>query len=92
VQKNGRMSCMGLNPSGSLFRSPGINNDADTYHAENCSEVSSDFCMAKCVKNRFPPKTPLPVYGYGPQGTDCHEWAGDVLHECQKICKTAAGL
>ena len=97
ADKNGNMRCWGLNPSKNILPgmpgwvlSPGVNNRDDQYHPENCTEVSSNFCMSKCVRKKFDPENP-PLYGYGPQGTDCHEWADDTIATCEKKCKGATG-
>lgn len=94
ASKNGKIVCVGLSHADNgipwlpdWVAGPGVNNKADQYNEENCSEVSSSPCINKCVNKKF--KEPLPIYGYGPQGTDCHEWAGDTLDACEKECKGA---
>ncbi|MFY9553129.1 MAG: discoidin domain-containing protein [Blastocatellia bacterium] len=91
VDENGKKECWGQNPSsGSIpglpgaVLSPGVNNPADVYHPENCKSVSSNACISSCVKQKF--KEKLPIYGYGPQGTDCHEWVDDTLAACKTQC------
>ncbi len=29
----------------------------------------------------------MPDYAIGPHGTDCQEWADDILESCRKECK-----
>lgn len=79
------MKCVGLNPP-SGGEGPGENNPADGYHAENCKEVASDACMAKCIKKRF--NKPMPNYSVLQigGGLNCQGWANSVLHGCLKEC------
>lgn len=88
LSENGWMNCVGLNPSGSKFGSPGMNNPADSYHAENCNEVASDACMGRCVRRKFRAfNDHAPYYHYSPPASyDCHDWAQDTLKECLKEC------
>jgi hypothetical protein len=84
--KKGNIECVGLNPPSS-GDGPGVNNPADVYHAENCSEVSSDSCMAKCARRKF--HEPMPPYSSIGQGSgiNCHGWNGEVLSDCKAECR-----
>lgn len=78
--------CVGLNPSGSIYGSPGQNNPSDGYDPKKCKEVSSDPCFASCVQRKFkefdekPPEYKYPEY-------HCQTWAKEVLQGCKKECK-----
>jgi hypothetical protein len=41
-----------------------------------------DRCVIRIASN-----TKRPWYAIGPLGTDCQEWADDVLLQCQRECK-----
>lgn len=86
VRDNDGTTCVGLSPSGSLFGSPGQNDSTDEYDPEKCKEVSSDPCLASCVKRKFNEFSENPPeYDY-PEST-CQTWARDTLRTCKKECK-----
>jgi len=61
VERDGKIICKGLNPSGSIWkRTPGRNNPGDVYNAENCEEIPSDDCLDKCLLKKL--DDPLPDY------------------------------
>lgn len=59
----------------------------DYYDPTSCDLVDDDKdqCYERCVDRalRFPP--PM-MYGIGPQGTDCQEYARDTNNSCKKEC------
>jgi RHS repeat-associated protein len=67
----------------------------EVYNPTRCRPVSSHYneqCIESCMLQEF--TTPAPEsYGVGPQGTDCQEWASDVLSRCFSKCRyTGEGI
>ncbi len=51
-----------------------------------CELADERNCVDECVKRRInDPRRPW--YAIGPHGTDCQEWVGEVMRNCQKECK-----
>ncbi len=58
----------------------------DDYSPINWDEVSpDDSCLESCLLNGF--NQPRPYYGLVGPGTNCQEWANDLLATCQRQCK-----
>ena len=85
----GKITCGGQDRSGSAFvpGSPGKPSD-DSWPTEgngSCEPKDDRDCVDQCViKAVNDPKRPW--YAIGPQGTDCQEWADEVIRQCQKQC------
>jgi RHS repeat-associated protein len=57
----------------------------DKYDPQTCEQKEPDNnCIEQCLLKKF--AGPRPRYGI-PFGTDCQEWSGDALKDCQKQCK-----
>ncbi len=85
----GKVTCGGQDRSGSAFvpGSPGRPSD-DSWPTEgngSCEPKDDRDCVDQCVVEAVnDPKRPW--YAIGPQGTDCQEWAHEVIKQCQKQC------
>ena len=85
---SGKLTCGGQDRTGSAAWSDGKPSDDKWPESGHgiCEQQDETDCVDKCViQNVNNPKRPR--YGIGPQGTDCQEWADDVLKQCQKACK-----
>jgi RHS repeat-associated protein len=79
--------CGGQDRTESVLRSPG-KPSSDTpppNPAKACKGVDSSDCVDKCVIEKIQ-NPQRPNYGI-PFGTDCQEWASDIVTTCQKTCK-----
>jgi RHS repeat-associated protein len=84
----GKVTCGGQDRSGSAVPgSPGKPSD-DSWPTEgngSCVPKDDRDCVDQCViKAVKDPKRPW--YAIGSQGTDCQEWADEVIKQCQKQC------
>jgi RHS repeat-associated protein len=83
---NTPVTCGGMDRTGNAVWSPGKPSEGDQYSSEAChQEVPDNACVESCVRDKI--AGPRPRYGVGPQGTDCQEWASDVVSECKAQCK-----
>jgi len=82
--KNGNVvTCGGQDRSGDAF-SPGKPSN-DQFVPQQCEEAAPDNnCLEQCLLNGF--SGPRPFYGLAGPGTNCQEWAGDVLSRCKRQC------
>jgi RHS repeat-associated protein len=80
----GGYNCGGQDREGGPW-SPGKKSD-DKYNPQQCKQKEPDNdCIEPCLIKKF--AGPRPDYGLIGPGTNCQEWADDVLTECQKQCK-----
>jgi RHS repeat-associated protein len=79
VQIGGKMVCGGQDRRGNPFWSAGRPSN-DTYSEPNCDPFPTTPAQDQCVADRF--KGGRPQYGLLGPGTNCQEWAREVLHQC----------
>jgi len=84
VGKKDSPVCGGQSSGGKLY-GVGVPSK-DKYNSDRCNEKHPDNdCLEKCLQKKI--TGPRPYYGLVGIGTNCHEWADDVIKECQKECK-----
>jgi len=61
--------------------------DEDWYDEKSCDLVDDDDdrCIEACLLDNF--NRSRPTYAVGPRGTDCQEWADDLLQGCKLQCR-----
>ena len=88
IDKDGKKTCEGQDQQGrnwyDLIRGPG-KRSKDDFDENTCKkEEPDDKDIEHCVLRKF--SGPRPTYGI-PFGTDCQEWAKQVLNECRSEAK-----
>ncbi|WP_306524235.1 RHS repeat-associated core domain-containing protein [Dokdonella sp.] len=88
TRTDGTIECGSQTTDGNGLFSPGrpTRPDEDYYNEGSCEKVDDDKdrCYERCVLHNFQKKRP--VYGIGPQGTDCQEWSDTVNVGCKLFC------
>lgn len=79
------MMCVGLNPS-PTGEGPGINNEADKYHANNFTEISASGSCGKCVRKHL--KGQMPPYSRlnWVSSKNCHGFVNGISDKCKDTC------
>jgi len=77
--------CGGQDRGGNPFYSPG-KPSVDRYKPEACPLSEPDNqCVEQCILRAF--GEPRPYYGLTGPGTNCQEWANEVLRRCRGQCR-----
>jgi hypothetical protein len=83
VNNGGAVICGGQDRTGGAF-SPGKPSN-DHFVPHRCEETAPDNnCLEHCLLNQFSGHRPF--YGLVGPGTNCQEWADDVLSQCKQQC------
>jgi len=83
VEDGGAVMCGGQDRAGGAF-SPGKPSN-DQFVPQQCDEIAPDNnCLEQCLQNNF--SGPRPFYGLAGPGTNCQEWAADILSRCMLRC------
>jgi RHS repeat-associated protein len=85
---SGKVTCGGLDRSGNAVWSKGIPS-SDKWPEPgkgSCEKKDDRECVDTCALKKIG-STKRPRYGIGWQGTDCQEWADDVVRKCKSECR-----
>jgi RHS repeat-associated protein len=83
---SGESVCGGQDRSGGPW-SPGRPSN-DRFNAGTCRKIEDDSaCFDSCVRVAF--GQPRPYYGLVGPGTNCQEWVGEVVAQCQQWCSAS---